>query len=738
MRILKIILYNIRSHTHYEFIPALEGTTTISGTNGAGKSTIVNSFAWSLFGSKAQSLKAKDFIKEGVNPKETHVGVESYFALGNREYKVERKIVSPNGNSTCNIYSRDINTEDEYILDCGPGVTHSEKFLRRLLGYDEKGFYSSAFVQQKQVDLIISAGPRERGAIIEQMIGVNAITSSLDMARDEFRGLQKALSVIQTGSIEDEELKFQNQKNIVIKFRTDIKNLNNEIDSLKNEVDEINEQFKEEVEKQEKYNSLKNEIMMIENNNKHISEQINFFLDIIKKYPENLTYSEDLLKELIENKNNEEIKYKNSLEALLSAKLELERLDNLFKIQINPNVLNDYNNLIENQNRLKNEISNLEFEINYIKSQGKKIQSYLKSLKEGVAECPYCKSPIENVDKEIKEHTLEFNNLKNEIIDKNKKLDESKLEFTNILNNIVILQNDIEKLNQQEKKKNEYSNLKSEVIRLQTQEETNKASLNLITQKLNDLNEVKNKSEDLIKARNSINYLTEKLEEFAQEKLNKEIELSLIGALTSKEYKNLTKKHEELNNRFNSLQYDKFELDKELVVAESEGKILYANLQNCRKAAEEYNNISKQLEIISFSIKTLSDFKDLRIKTAIPSLSSIASEILNKFTNGDFIELKLNEQFETSVVTSSGQERSVSVLSGGELSAAAIALRLAIALFLQEGTQSLLILDEVLVSMSEDRQQQILETISSLTSSQIILIAHSQVANSFADKVIDL
>ena len=136
-------------------------------------------------------------------------------------------------------------------------------------------------------------------------------------------------------------------------------------------------------------------------------------------------------------------------------------------------------------------------------------------------------------------------------------------------------------------------------------------------------------------------------------------------------------------------------------------------------------------------MKTLSEFKDLRIKTAIPSLSSIASEILNKFTNGDFIII-LNEQFEASVVTSTGKERSVSVLSGGELSAAAIALRLAIALFLQDGTQSLLILDEVLVSMSEDRQQQILETISSLSSSQIILIAHSQVANSFADKVIDL
>ena len=738
MRILKIVLDNIRSHSHYEFIPALEGTTAISGTNGAGKSTIVNSFAWSLFGSKAQSLKAKDFIREGVNPKETHVGVESYFALGNREYKVDRKIVSPNGNSTCSIYSRPLNSEEDYVLDCGPGVTHSEKFLRRLLGYDEKGFYSSAFVQQKQVDLIISAGPRERGAIIEQMIGVNTITASLDMAREEFRGLQKALSVIQTGSIEDEELKFQNQKNVVVNIRNNIKDINKEIDELKEEVDLINIQFKDEVAKQEKYNNLHQEIMIIENNSKHISEKIDLFLDIVKKYPDNLTYSEELLKELTENKNEEEKKYKKSLENLLSVKLELEKLDNLFKNKINPSILTDYNNLIEKQNEIKSEISNIEFEINYIKNQGKKIQSFLKTLKEGVAECPYCKSPIENIDEELESHTLEFNNLKDDLNEKTNKLNQLKSESTITLNSIVNLQNDIDKLNQQEKKRDEYSNLKTELIKLETAEQTNKTSLNLIINRLNDLNEIKNRAEDLINARNSIKYLTERLEEIAQEKLNKQIELSLIGALTPKEYKELTKRHEDLNNKFNKLQYDKFELDKNLVVAESEGKILYANWKNCLKAAEDYNNLSKQLELINYSMKTLSEFKDLRIKTAIPSLSSIASEILNKFTNGDFIELKLNEQFEASVVTSTGKERSVSVLSGGELSAAAIALRLAIALFLQDGTQSLLILDEVLVSMSEDRQQQILETISSLSSSQIILIAHSQVANSFADKVIDL
>ena len=68
----------------------------------------------------------------------------------------------------------------------------------------------------------------------------------------------------------------------------------------------------------------------------------------------------------------------------------------------------------------------------------------------------------------------------------------------------------------------------------------------------------------------------------------------------------------------------------------------------------------------------------------------------------------------------------------------AIALRLSIALFLSEGTKSLLILDEILASMDENRQQLILETIKDLPNAQVILVAHSQVANSYADKLITL
>ena len=68
----------------------------------------------------------------------------------------------------------------------------------------------------------------------------------------------------------------------------------------------------------------------------------------------------------------------------------------------------------------------------------------------------------------------------------------------------------------------------------------------------------------------------------------------------------------------------------------------------------------------------------------------------------------------------------------------AIALRLAISLFLNGNSNGLIVMDEVLVSQSKNREQNILDTIANLNNSQIILIAHSDLANSLADKTFSL
>ena len=47
-------------------------------------------------------------------------------------------------------------------------------------------------------------------------------------------------------------------------------------------------------------------------------------------------------------------------------------------------------------------------------------------------------------------------------------------------------------------------------------------------------------------------------------------------------------------------------------------------------------------------------------------------------------------------------------------------------------------MDEVLVSQSSNREQNILDTIAGVNNSQIVLIAHSSLANSLADRTFTL
>ena len=73
----KVIIENIRSHEYLEFEPASIGVTAISGENGAGKSTIVDAFSWSLFGTRLHGLRNKNYI----NRKRYHIIVILYIIL---------------------------------------------------------------------------------------------------------------------------------------------------------------------------------------------------------------------------------------------------------------------------------------------------------------------------------------------------------------------------------------------------------------------------------------------------------------------------------------------------------------------------------------------------------------------------------------------------------------------------------------------------------------------------------
>jgi len=208
-----------------------------------------------------------------------------------------------------------------------------------------------------------------------------------------------------------------------------------------------------------------------------------------------------------------------------------------------------------------------------------------------------------------------------------------------------------------------------------------------------------------------------------------------LHRLTGIAFEEVVKEYEELLVKTN---IQKASLEGELKLIVEKARQAVSDYKRCKEASENYEKLHNQITIMNLTNQSLIKFKEQRIKNSIPELTDIASEILARFTDNKFTQLILTDKFETFVITENNVKRPVSQLSGGELSAAAIALRLAIALFLNNGQQHLLILDEVLTAMSSDRSQLILETITSLTNAQIILIAHNDGINSFADKVVHL
>ena len=446
------------------------------------------------------------------------------------------------------------------------------------------------------------------------------------------------------------------------------------------------------------------------------------------------------MKEIIEEELSESLEKEKDIQTELNnINIQIARFTELFEETLNyeeikeayTEVSNYYNDMLGKKSELDEALMGLKVKV-------KSVKKHLELLKSGAAECPVCGHPILNPKEELKKHTEEQ--------------EQNKTEFKKLKEELEILEKDISETTQEKsyyesqlQKATEQANSEKDFKKAKRDKKTKEAELKSIQlviaknrEQLAEIN-ASEKHKDLIEtARQQVTLSEERLKENKKEKVRLEKEISALNVLPKSTYRVLLKNLKDKEELLVKTNIQKASLEGELKLIVEKARQAVSDYKRCKEASENYEKLHNQITIMNLTNQSLIKFKEQRIKNSIPELTDIASEILARFTDNKFTQLILTDKFETFVITENNVKRPVSQLSGGELSAAAIALRLAIALFLNNGQQHLLILDEVLTAMSSDRSQLILETITSLTNAQIILIAHNDGINSFADKVVHL
>ena len=123
-----------------------------------------------------------------------------------------------------------------------------------------------------------------------------------------------------------------------------------------------------------------------------------------------------------------------------------------------------------------------------------------------------------------------------------------------------------------------------------------------------------------------------------------------------------------------------------------------------------------------------SDLKDNLMERIIPALTDIASSMFSDMTDGRYLGLELDDEYNISVYDGDAKYP-INRFSGGEMDLANLCLRLAISRLLSDRSGkdiNFLVLDEIFGSQDQNRKRNIMTALSKLEKqfSQILLITH--------------
>lgn len=751
LKLISVELFNIRNHEHFLFEPMSQGITALMGASGSGKSSIVDSVAWALYGSKPDGVKSNpQLCRDGISAKEVAKAVVT-LDIDSDIIVVSRQMTGAKRSTNCSVYRQDKDGNLDQIA--GDGVIDANKKIRSLVGMDERGFLASVFIQQKQVDNIVNGKNHERKAIIEDLTGITSVSKAQAQAKRELNDKNSQIKgySLSGNDIEDMESSLDKMFTFSDKLSNRISSDKKRLDTMVEELDEYEEKLLGYEKRNRAYDNAESRI----NSNKEFLETTKADLESIKADREELKgktglFDEASFREIKQERDEAKKKLDDARQKLAS----LESMESQYRSQREKAVealgslemeeltADDFDSSIrsceESIVKAKAGIVELRSKTDAANADIKSILSAISTLESENGHCPTCLQSVDSVTaavaslngriRELEEDKSSYDDERAGLESKKSTSEKELDSYLDGLEAFRSLKESDEFLADVEERK---TVLMSDVSAFSTSYDT--------------YDEVFRSHQDSERNTQKYRELGEKVVE--KMKLVAKYEKAIKDDKQVMSENPLVSTHtlDMLDNRIDKAKKAIDDLEEKIADNKAEVKVLNSemrglekDIENEKKNREGYKRLCRSRDETKLAYESIQAFRQNLVNTAIPTVESKASDLLHQFTNGALTSVGISDDFDVSVMTAGGVERPVNALSGGEVSATAMALRLAISMMLSGNADNMLILDEVMVSQDEARTENMLMVFKEMFKGQVVLIAHNGNTDAIVDKSLEL
>lgn len=246
---MKIKAKNFMSWKDLEF-DVVNGVTLIQGYNhdddtpeGSGKSAILNSLSWGLYGKIPKDAKVDDVIRKGAKTCEVKVEFDSFIVVRSRK---------PN-----DLYIESAEGE----VHKGKDARETQTMIEELVGLSFDTFCQSIYFAQNYPNKFITANQEDKGKILSEIQDLKQFDSARKKVQEIIKGLKPEILKAEKDAekfedlLEVQEQVLEDTEGYIVKFEEDkasrIESIQNTIDSKMKNISYSNEKYKEKEEERE-------------------------------------------------------------------------------------------------------------------------------------------------------------------------------------------------------------------------------------------------------------------------------------------------------------------------------------------------------------------------------------------------------------------------------------------------------------------------------------------------------